>query len=131
MDDDAIADQRMLDAGMHADVAAAPNRNGLGNHRAGGYDCAAADLGAGPITAPGSTTTSLSSRASGWMVDRVGPPEPRQLPLGKRLRISMGEIAPVRRVRVLRLEHGHIGWNLSGVSSAAQAGGGPGRGEVS
>ena len=46
MDDDAVADQRVLDDGVGADEAVAPDRHRLADDGAGRDDRAAADLGA-------------------------------------------------------------------------------------
>ena len=53
MDDDAVADQRVLDDGVGADEAIAPDRYRLADDGAGRDDCAAADLGARADNRPG------------------------------------------------------------------------------
>src|SRR5687768_16732876 len=48
MDDHPVADQRVLDGRLRADVAIPPNGDGLGDDRAGRNDGASADLGPRP-----------------------------------------------------------------------------------
>ncbi len=101
MDDDAVAEQRVAEGRAGADRAIPADPDvGPDRPRSAPITRARADLGTGTDTAPGSTVTPSSSRASGWTWAPGATPLRAELRAGpQRVGMQRGRAASRRRGR--------------------------------